>query len=114
MDNVAVVGLAYHANTLLLSSMLFLTLAGSAFSALRRVVDHCRFIQNSADVLKNVPSRIAVSPVMPLSSLRIAVIRFGGTPIAFARALAVRPSGFKNSMVENFSTNLMQAAIQPG
>jgi hypothetical protein len=32
----AVVGLAYHASTLLLSSMLFLTLAGSAFSALRK------------------------------------------------------------------------------
>ena len=31
-----VVGLAYHVNTLLLSSMLFLTFAGIAFSALRR------------------------------------------------------------------------------
>lgn len=30
------VGLAHHASTLLLSSILFLTLAGSAFSALRR------------------------------------------------------------------------------
>jgi hypothetical protein len=46
---------------LLLYSIVFLTLAGSAFSALRRVVDHCRFIQNSADVLENIPSRIAVS-----------------------------------------------------
>jgi hypothetical protein len=49
------------------------------------------FIQNSADVLKKVPSRIAVSPVVPLSSFRIAVIRLGGTPIAFASAFAVSP-----------------------
>jgi hypothetical protein len=32
----AVVGIAYYASTLLLSSILLLTLAGSAFSALRR------------------------------------------------------------------------------
>jgi hypothetical protein len=44
--------------------------------------------------LKNIPSRIAVSPMTPLSSFRIAVIRLGGTPIAFASAFAVRPSGF--------------------
>jgi hypothetical protein len=67
--------LAYHASTLRLSSILFLTLAGSAFSAVRKSYVICRFIQNSADVLKNVPRRIAVSPVMPLSSFRIAVIR---------------------------------------
>jgi hypothetical protein len=33
--------------------------------------------QNSADVLKSVPSRTAVSPVMPPSPFMIAVIRFG-------------------------------------
>ena len=38
-----------------------------------------------------------VSPMIPLSSFRIAVIRLGGTPIAFANTFAVRPSGFKNS-----------------
>jgi hypothetical protein len=46
-------------------------------------------IQNSADVLKNVPSRIAVSPVIPLSSFCVDVIRLGGTLIAFASAFAV-------------------------
>ena len=41
IERVAVdVGLAYHASTLLLSSMLFLTLAGSAFSAVTQVVGH--------------------------------------------------------------------------
>jgi len=37
-----------------------LTLAGSALAALRKLWVICRFFQNSADVLKNVPSRIAV------------------------------------------------------
>jgi hypothetical protein len=57
----SVVGLAYHASMLLLSSIIFLTLAGSAFSALRKSKVICIFIQNSADVLKNVPRPIAVS-----------------------------------------------------
>jgi len=61
------------------------------FSALRR------FIPNSADVLKNVPRRIVVTPVMPLSFFGIPVILLGGTPIVFPSAFTVRPSGFKNA-----------------
>jgi len=77
--------------------MVFFTLADSDFSAFRKSYVICRFIQNSADVLKNVPNRNAVSPVIPRSPFRIAVIRLGGTSMALAKALAVRPSGFKNS-----------------
>jgi hypothetical protein len=41
---------------------------------------------------------MAVSPVMPLSCCRIAVIRLGGTPIAFASAA----QRFQKILVEDF------------
>ena len=58
-----------------------------------------RFIQNSADVLKNVAKRTAVSPVIPRCSLTIAVIRFAGTSSALANMLAFKggSEGFMNS-----------------
>jgi len=55
------------------------------------VVGHLQVHPEFRRRFENVPSRIAVSPVMPLSSFRIAVIRLGDTPIAFASAFAVRP-----------------------
>jgi hypothetical protein len=39
--------------------MLFLTLAGSAFSALPRPQVICRLIHNATEVLQNAPGRIA-------------------------------------------------------
>jgi hypothetical protein len=45
----------YHA-TRPVVSMLFLTFAGSAFSALRKSAVVCRLIPNSADVLKKSPA----------------------------------------------------------
>jgi hypothetical protein len=68
-------------------------------------------MQNSAEILKNVPSRIAVSPVMPPASVRIAVIRLGGTPIAFAGAFAVWTQGFQKLLVENFSRRIRSHSI---
>jgi hypothetical protein len=58
-----------HVSTLLLSSILFLTFARSAF--LRYVGHRALQVHRDfrADVL-NVPKRIAVSPVIPLSILQ--------------------------------------------
>ena len=72
----------FYTNASLCCWICFLILLGIAFSANRNSYVFWRFIQNSADVLKNVAKRTAVSPVIPRPSLIIAVIRFVGTPAA--------------------------------
>jgi hypothetical protein len=87
---------------------------GSAFAALRSRKSFASFSRNSADVLKKHSQADRHIALMYLSSFRIAVIRLGGTPIAFAGAFAVKPSGFKNSSLRIPALALMQAVIQRG